>query len=493
MKIFFYFILLSLNAICYGQTDDSLKKVVYSNASVAQRLTAASRLAELSRKKGLAEVQMNALNEAGGICEHTGNYRNALKFYRAAQDIRDSITTIQKARDSTSVKYNMDLLGDVFGKMGQRGNNEQALLNNIETKRALDDTLAMAIDYMNLGIIYEIQKQFPKAKDALQQCLQYAQKIAYTDLQNSALAELSNVYQQTGDFGLALNYFKKHQQLAQILAKENSSTKIAELQTKYENTQKENRILQQQFEISRRNYWVAGIAIVLVLSLLLYYSYYKRSQLRQQNIATNAIIETEEKERKRIAQDLHDSVSQIMMAAKINLTVIENEMPFKSDDQKNRFTKAINLVDEGFREVRTISHNMMPQALLESGLAVVVRQFLRNIETSEVKFNFFSRGFEDHFDANTETILYRVLQECVNNVLKHAKASRVDISLIKDEQNISLTIEDNGAGFTVPDKSNYKGLGLKNMQNRINFLKGRLEFDSKPGNGTLVSIYIPLR
>jgi signal transduction histidine kinase len=136
---------------------------------------------------------------------------------------------------------------------------------------------------------------------------------------------------------------------------------------------------------------------------------------------------------------------------------------------------------------------MMPQALLESGLALVIKQFIENIENDSIKVNFFSKGFEDHFDDTTETILYRILQECVNNVLKHAKASRLDISLIRDEANISLTIEDNGSGFDMSDKEKYRGMGLKNLQNRVNFIKGKIEIDSQPGRGTLVSVYVPVK
>jgi signal transduction histidine kinase len=323
--------------------------------------------------------------------------------------------------------------------------------------------------------------------------LQYATKIKYTDLQNNALNELSDLYEQTGDYEQAVIYFKKHRHLNEAVYSENSSKNVAALQTKYETTQKENRILQQQFEISRRNYWVAASLVVLVLGALLSYSYYKRSQLKQQNIATNAIMETEEKERKRIAQDLHDSVSQLMMAAKINLTVVASELQFENESQKNRYQKAINLVDEGFKEVRTISHNMMPQALLESGLSLVIKQFVENIENDAIAINFFSRGFEEHFDDTVETILYRILQECINNVMKHANATRVDISLIRDDETISLTIEDNGGGFDTAGPSGHDGMGLKNMRARVNFLKGKIEFDSQPGKGTLVSVYIPAK
>ena len=181
------------------------------------------------------------------------------------------------------------------------------------------------------------------------------------------------------------------------------------------------------------------------------------------------------------------------MAAKINLTLVGNDIPFLDDTQKSRFEKVIHLVDEGFKEVRTISHNMMPQALLESGLSLVIKQFIENIENDSISVNFFSKGFEDHFDDTIETILYRILQECVNNVLKHAHASRLDISLIRDEDNISLTIEDNGSGFDLADQAKFKGMGMKNLQNRVNFVKGKIEIDSHPGQGTLVSVYIPVK
>jgi len=470
------------SAMIYAQKKDYPKAIAYYGKILA-----------VSQKKGSGKLLMNSFDEAGQLYENAGDYKNALKCYRASQDIRDSLNIAQKTKDSISVSYSLDLIGDVFANMKQKDNSEAGLLSTIETKRSLNDTLAMAINYMNLGILYEKEKQYTKALNALQQCLQFSAKIKYTDLQSSALNELADLYEQTGDYRNATSYFKRHRELAASLNNENGSKNIAALQTKYENTQNENRVLQQQLELTRRNYWVGGIAIVMVLILLLTYSYYKRTELKQQNIATTAIIETEEKERKRIAQDLHDSVSQLMMAAKINLTVVGNEIPFSSDLQKGRFEKAIHLVDEGFKEVRTISHNMMPQALLESGLALVIKQFIENFENDSIKVNFFSKGFEAHFDDTIETILYRILQECVNNVLKHAKASRLDISLIRDEANISLTIEDNGSGFEMSDKEKYRGMGLKNLQNRVNFIKGKIEIDSQPGRGTLVSVYVPVK
>ncbi|WP_295673353.1 sensor histidine kinase [uncultured Mucilaginibacter sp.] len=434
---------------------------------------------------------ITALSQAGELYEASHKYREALSYYKQAFDISDSLDFVQKTKENTSEAFSRSFMKDVLGSLKQKSESEQDILKAIETKKSLNDTLALTINYFNLGLLYKSKKLYPPSLDALQKCLQYATKINYGAMQSSAVNEIADLYEQKGDYRQSLVYLKKHMVLTALNNTGQSKT-IDELQTKYEITQREDQVLQQQFEITKRNYWMTGIFVFMGLMLFIGFIYYKQTKLKQRNIAMQAIIETEESERKRIAQDLHDSVSQTMTAAKINLTVIGGELPFVNEAQKKRFEKAIKLVDDGFREVRTISHNMMPWALHETGLALVVKQFVENIENDAIAIKLFSRGFDEPFDATTEIILYRVLQECVNNVMKHADASRLDISLIRDEQNISLTIEDNGKGFETTGPGAYWGVGLNNLRSRINFLKGKVEIDSQPGKGTLVSVYIPL-
>jgi len=280
--------------------------------------------------------------------------------------------------------------------------------------------------------------------------------------------------------------------MAVLSSNTRGSRSIDELQNKFEISQREDQIMRQRFEITKRNYWVAGTILFFIFLSAIAFIYYNQTRLKQQNEAMQAIIDAEEGERRRIAQDLHDSVSQTMSAAKLNLAVVRDELSFADEEQRSRYEKAITLVDNGFKEVRTISHNMMPWALHKTGLAKVVQQFLDNIRTPGLEVNFFTRGFESPFNESIEIILYRVLQECVHNVLKHAHASTISISLIRDEQSISLTVEDDGRGFDSSDPQIYSGMGLSNLRSRINYLKGKLEISSQPGRGALVSIYIPL-
>lgn len=445
----------------------------------------------LAPKTGDRQQLMSALNQLGLTYESTGNYREALSYFRQSFDIRDSLALIQKTRENTSEVYSHNFMGDVMGSIRQKNESAADILKTIEVKRSLNDTLALSINYFNLGILYKNKRMQPEALDALKNSLQYAAQIHYTDMQSSAANEIADLYEQKGDYRESLAYLKKHMALNALSNTADSKT-VDQLQTKYEITQREDQVLKQQFEITKRNYYMAGIFIFILLMLIAGFFYYKQLKLRQRNAAMQAIIATEESERRRIAQDLHDSVSQIMSAAKINLTVIGDELPFTSEDQRERFKKAINLVDEGFKEVRTISHNMMPWALHKTGLAQVIKQFISNIDTGFIAINFFSKGFDTPFDDTTEIILYRVLQESVNNVMKHANANRLDISLIRTDDDISLTIEDNGKGFDTTNPDVYSGMGLNNLKSRINFLKGKVEFDSETGKGTLVSVYIPL-
>ena len=183
----------------------------------------------------------------------------------------------------------------------------------------------------------------------------------------------------------------------------------------------------------------------------------------------------------------------MMSAARMNLSALESHLAFQSTEQKINYDKVVSLIDESCQEVRTVSHNMMPNALLKSGLASAVREFIDKIDKQVIKITLYTEGLQQRTDANIETVLYRVIQECVNNVIKHSGAHMLDISLIKDADGISVTIEDNGKGFDTADKNKFSGgIGLKNIQRRVRYLKGTVEWNSTPGNGTLVAIHIPV-
>lgn len=150
------------------------------------------------------------------------------------------------------------------------------------------------------------------------------------------------------------------------------------------------------------------------------------------------------------------------------------------------------LLEESTTEVRNLSHSMMPKSFAASGLTIAVKEFLDKIQKSNFRINFSAEGNFEGISESTALMIYRIMQECVLNVLKHANASRLDVSMISDNNEIDVMIEDNGAGFDINADKVSTGIGMKNIRSRIEYLSGRLDITSSKEQGTLIAFYIPV-
>jgi len=358
----------------------------------------------------------------------------------------------------------------------------------------------------DLAVLSELYAMMNKTAEGLQtgnEALTIAKKENLQSKLPMIYKAIALNYEKSGNYAAAAELYKQVNVLKDSMYENASAEAVVEMKTKYETEKKERIIQEQQFNLKKKNYFIITISALVLLGALLAWLFYNRTKLKQetklqaavlsqQQIAAAAILQAEENERQRIAKDLHDGVGQIMSAAKMNLSSFENDLQFKDEEQKLSFERIISLVDEGCKEVRSVSHQMMPNVLLKSGLGKAVAEFLDKIDQKVLKVNLHTEGLNEHIEATTEIVLYRVLQESVNNVIKHSGASELDLSLIKDADGISATIEDNGKGFDSKNLSEKAGLGLKNMKARVEYLKGTIDFDSSPGRGTLVAIHIPL-
>ena len=289
------------------------------------------------------------------------------------------------------------------------------------------------------------------------------------------------------------------------------------LQTQLEASQKQEKInslskesLQQkltlqekQIALNQKNTVIGSVIGFALILFLLGFGFYRRKQLeqkailaaeqtKQRELLTQAVIEAEETERKRIASDLHDGVGQLFSAVKMNLGGLLNRVEITKDEDRFLAEKTMALVDESCKEVRVISHKMMPNFLLKSGIASDIKSFIEKIDENTLKISFESNGFKDQLEFNEEIILYRVIQELINNVIKHAKANELEIILNKTKQNIQVKIMDNGIGFDYEKAKEKGGLGLKNILVRIEYLKGKVHFSTHHPSGTVVQIDVPI-
>jgi len=368
------------------------------------------------------------------------------------------------------------------------------------------DTVQIAYAEIKQGIYFTTINRCREGIQAFNQAYTHYKSKKLIEGEIYAMDCLAWANSECGDAKEVYKIFKRVKVIRDSIFRQETAENIARYRTLYETEKKEREnatlALQVEQDVRNRRMLFAVFSIVLLLIaigfIIIYWRYRLKRQraadrqlAEQQQIRLTAVIEAEEKERKRIASDLHDGVGQTMSAAKINLSLLQAEIEFATDEQRETFEKALALVDESCREVRNVSHSMMPNALLKWGLATAIRNFIHRINSKVLNVDYYSEGLDTSLDANKEVILYRVIQECVNNVIKHSGATKLYVALISDEKEISVTIEDNGKGFDVHDAEKFEGIGLKNIQSRINFLNGTVEWDSTPGKGTVVIINIP--
>lgn len=217
---------------------------------------------------------------------------------------------------------------------------------------------------------------------------------------------------------------------------------------------------------------------------------------RQQKMQLEAIVNTEEKERKRIARDLHDGVGQLLSSVKINLGVAKEYIAkSKLAETTELVDKSRTAIDEITEELRNISYNLLPPSLEQFGLASAIAEEVNKLKSNPELFVHFDNSTTDlKFDPKVEIVLFRVFQELLNNALKHAKASEITIQLIQHKAELVMMIEDNGRGFELRTSVEKKdSSGLKNLYSRIAFIDGKISVDSTPRSGTSIIIEIPLK
>jgi PAS domain S-box-containing protein len=215
-------------------------------------------------------------------------------------------------------------------------------------------------------------------------------------------------------------------------------------------------------------------------------------KLTQQKEMLNAILEAQETERSRIAESLHNGLAQTLYAAKLNL-----EQMYLNDEQADEHSlkktkqKVNELLIEAIRETRSISHEMVPTALQDFGLAGAIKDFVKKYIQPNFKIITEIYGFGDRLERYLELAIYRIAQELMNNVVKHAEASEAKIQVVQSEGRIIIKVTDNGKGFDVEAVN--KGMGLKSIKERVKLMNGAINMQSNPGEGATIIITIPYK
>ena len=209
------------------------------------------------------------------------------------------------------------------------------------------------------------------------------------------------------------------------------------------------------------------------------------------------IISTQEIERKNIADKLHDDLGQILTVLKIGLDQLKMQWPSESKEAQERIDGLIELTRKTTETIRTLTYHLRPPILDDLGLITALNSLINQIEKqTAISIEFSSAGFKKRLEPEIEIILFRIIEECLTNIVKHSHASRASIHLIQSFPRVVVTVEDNGIGFNkkeiLASSKAGSGLGLASIHERIEFLKGLIKINSVAGGGTCIRIEIPL-
>lgn len=243
--------------------------------------------------------------------------------------------------------------------------------------------------------------------------------------------------------------------------------------------------------------FIIGVSVISLLLVVIAIRLYFRRQLNlktrelqlKQSARMSAIIETEEKERKRVAEELHDGLGQLLSTARLNISGIGTDLQEKD---VTLWKNSLDLLDEACSEVRSISHNMMPGALIRSGLIEAIDDLVSKINAAGKLEVTFDTELNERFPETLEVAVYRITQEILNNMIRHAEASRILITLEKTGATLELTIADNGKSFDVASIPGSEGIGWKNIYSRVEILNGNIAVTSEKERGTSVFLSVPL-
>jgi signal transduction histidine kinase len=208
----------------------------------------------------------------------------------------------------------------------------------------------------------------------------------------------------------------------------------------------------------------------------------------KQLLIVDAMLKGQEEERSRIAKDLHDGLGGLLFGTKLSFMNVKENLALSAENSA-MFDKSLSLLDNTIGDLRKVAQNLMPEALVKFGLHEAVRDFCDSVQSSSgIKVLYHELGEKRKQGKTAEVFTYRIIQELVNNVVKHAGASRVIVQLTMSKDKTGITVEDNGKGFNKNDMTDTKSAGMANINYRVQYFNGTSDILTSPGNGTSVNI-----
>jgi two-component system, NarL family, sensor kinase len=424
--------------------------------------------------------------------------------YFHAQKLDSAAFAFEKAKQFVQPETPRDMLYTIWNDLGViyyfQGKLDEAIKNfklTYDAALTANDRKSVALALMNIGDTYTAKGDLALAERYLNESVVILKSIKHKQMLSNAYEYLMNVQIQKNDWKQAFNFQKLNQLYKDSILNENSANKIAEIQTKYETEKKEQAIKTLEAEAVARQRMIVGIIIASGLGLVSLLLFFNRRTLklkaqmaeekeRIQKERFRLVMDGEEKERKRVARELHDGLGQMLSTARLMVSDMDDT------NTEPKVVRTLNVLDTTIAEVRNLSHAMMPIQLIKSGLEAALKEISNNVNASGKMVMKLTLEQLPDLSETVSLALYRCIQEVLNNSIKYSQATQFNLSILQQSTNLIITATDNGKGFDTARISESKGIGWSNVYSRIELIGGQVKIYSRQGEGTTVKLEVPL-
>lgn len=418
------------------------------------------------------------------------NYKKALYYYQEVEK------NIPYTTSPTLKADNPHCLANAYMKLGDEKRANEYRDKALKIAKLYNNRVVIFATYADLADIYQQRKQYDRAIEYRKASLDYARQSGWKEMESRAESYIYTTYKLAGDYQNALRYFEAHKAHEDSLGRFSVQKAYNELQIKYEAGKQQLRItdLENEKLLQTRNF-LMGLSVlgILFTGFILWSNRKlksKNEELKTKNREIeNALLKGQTIERKRVASELHDNLNTKIAALRWRLEALDTSK-YPEADQKIH-AGVVQSLEDVYADIRLISHNLLPPELETHGIAIAFQKLIEKLNSNtKTKFHLVVNDFKERLNPKIEYQLYSITLELVNNVLKHAQAQQVWMSLSKNEESVSLTVSDDGVGFQ--QKQSPEGVGLRNVSSRVEALQGKWQVESKSNSGTKVMVEVPV-
>ncbi|MEO5775269.1 MAG: sensor histidine kinase [Flavobacterium sp.] len=367
----------------------------------------------------------------------------------------------------------------------------------------------LSICYINQASVLLKEKKYDSALVKYQKADALKIKDNNTATRIMLYGLMANLYKEKKDYKKAIEYIDR-QKVYQSINDDNQQVKaIRDIDVKYQTKEHKSEILWLQSAMKKGGAVIVVLLVVLVLFILGYKNLNKKKKIAEQEkqIETqklenvlkeqelheiDILLEGQEKERIKLANDLHDNLGSLLATLKLNFQNLKKQ-DTKYDDADNLFNKTDELIEEAYQKVRTIAHTKNAGVIANQGLLPAVRNIAKKMNIpGKLAVEVIPFGLEERIENTLEVAIFRMIQEILTNAIKHANATEISIHLTQHDDSLNIIVEDNGSGFNPKKIDKKEGMGLNNIEKKVEQMGGVFTIDSTEKRGTSILIDIPL-